>query len=177
MQALPRRRWPVPSHSSVLPTNQILLRYLSLCHGFSTADSFSQHCRRQRPVMAPASEGFTKHSRTPTSPHRRRRSLPTLVYRRLLCHGILQDKRDLGVSSQYNIRDSFVAVIVYDVEPRTVIALHALSGFICSSCLKFSVAWEHEQFSRLRATAATLSELSVAPDFLESAGGLSDSRL
>ncbi|XP_057805208.1 uncharacterized protein LOC131020435 isoform X3 [Salvia miltiorrhiza] len=166
MQALPRRRWPVPSHSSVLPTNQILLRYLSLCHGFSTADSFSQHCRRQRPVMAPASEGFTKHSRTPTSPHRRRRSLPTLVYRRLLCHGILQDKRDLGVSSQYNIRDSFVAVIVYDVV-----------SFICSSCLKFSVAWEHEQFSRLRATAATLSELSVAPDFLESAGGLSDSRL
>ncbi|XP_057805209.1 uncharacterized protein LOC131020435 isoform X4 [Salvia miltiorrhiza] len=119
MQALPRRRWPVPSHSSVLPTNQILLRYLSLCHGFSTADSFSQHCRRQRPVMAPASEGFTKHSRTPTSPHRRRRSLPTLVYRRLLCHGILQDKRDLGVSSQYNIRDSFVAVIVYDVVRTT----------------------------------------------------------
>ncbi|KAK6163606.1 hypothetical protein DH2020_000470 [Rehmannia glutinosa] len=38
------------------------------------------------------------------------------------------------------------------------------------------VAWEHEQFSRLRVTAATLSELSVAPDFLESTGGLSDSR-
>ncbi|XP_047938910.1 nicalin-1-like [Salvia hispanica] len=38
------------------------------------------------------------------------------------------------------------------------------------------VAWEHEQFSRLRVTAATLSELSVAPDFLESVGGLSDTR-
>ncbi|KAH6793639.1 M28 Zn-peptidase nicastrin [Perilla frutescens var. hirtella] len=38
------------------------------------------------------------------------------------------------------------------------------------------VAWEHEQFSRLRVTAATLSELSVAPEFLESTGGLSDSR-
>lgn len=38
------------------------------------------------------------------------------------------------------------------------------------------VAWEHEQFSRLRVTAATLSELSVAPDFLESTGGLSDIR-
>ncbi|KAG6433113.1 hypothetical protein SASPL_104720 [Salvia splendens] len=38
------------------------------------------------------------------------------------------------------------------------------------------VAWEHEQFSRLRVTAATLSELSVAPDFLESVGSLSDSR-
>ncbi|XP_051134370.1 uncharacterized protein LOC127253698 [Andrographis paniculata] len=38
------------------------------------------------------------------------------------------------------------------------------------------VAWEHEQFSRLRVTAATLSELSSAPDFLESTGGLSDSR-
>ncbi|KAK6138478.1 hypothetical protein DH2020_027798 [Rehmannia glutinosa] len=38
------------------------------------------------------------------------------------------------------------------------------------------VAWEHEQFSRLRVTAATLSELSVAPDFLESTGGLSDNR-
>ncbi|KAL8496322.1 hypothetical protein ACS0TY_020149 [Phlomoides rotata] len=38
------------------------------------------------------------------------------------------------------------------------------------------VAWEHEQFSRLRVTAATLSELSAAPDFLESTGGLLDSR-
>ncbi|XP_057768906.1 uncharacterized protein LOC130988931 isoform X4 [Salvia miltiorrhiza] len=101
-------------------------------------------------------------------------------------YGILQDKRDLGVSSQDNIRDSFVVVIVYDVEPRAVVALHALSGkalltcfysFICSSCLKFSVAWEHGQFSRLRVTAATLSELSVAPDYIESAGGLSDSML
>ncbi|XP_073066334.1 uncharacterized protein [Primulina eburnea] len=39
------------------------------------------------------------------------------------------------------------------------------------------VAWEHEQFSRLRVTAATVSALAVAPDFLESAGGLSDNRL
>ncbi|CAA0824315.1 Unknown protein [Striga hermonthica] len=38
------------------------------------------------------------------------------------------------------------------------------------------VAWEHEQFSRLRVTAATLSKLSVAPDFLESTGSLSDNR-
>ncbi|KAL3850279.1 hypothetical protein ACJIZ3_012161 [Penstemon smallii] len=38
------------------------------------------------------------------------------------------------------------------------------------------VAWEHEQFSRLRVTAATLSKLSVAPDLLESTGGLSDNR-
>ncbi|XP_042512335.1 nicalin-1 [Macadamia integrifolia] len=38
------------------------------------------------------------------------------------------------------------------------------------------VAWEHEQFSRLRVTAATLSELSVAPELLESTGGLYDSR-
>ncbi|OMO59914.1 Nicastrin [Corchorus olitorius] len=38
------------------------------------------------------------------------------------------------------------------------------------------VAWEHEQFSRLRVTAATLSELSVAPEMLEGTGGLSDSR-
>lgn len=38
------------------------------------------------------------------------------------------------------------------------------------------VAWEHEQFSRLRVTAATLSELSVAPEFLENFGGLSDRR-
>uniref|UniRef100_A0A5B6ZTK3 Nicalin n=1 Tax=Davidia involucrata TaxID=16924 RepID=A0A5B6ZTK3_DAVIN len=38
------------------------------------------------------------------------------------------------------------------------------------------VAWEHEQFSRLRVTAATLSELSVAPELLESTGGLSDNR-
>ncbi|XAR60164.1 hypothetical protein NMG60_11033421 [Bertholletia excelsa] len=38
------------------------------------------------------------------------------------------------------------------------------------------VAWEHEQFSRLRVTAATLSELSVAPEWLESTGGLFDSR-
>uniref|UniRef100_A0A2P2LI88 Nicalin n=1 Tax=Rhizophora mucronata TaxID=61149 RepID=A0A2P2LI88_RHIMU len=39
------------------------------------------------------------------------------------------------------------------------------------------VAWEHEQFSRLRITAATLSELSVAPELLENTGGLSDGRL
>ncbi|KAL3530363.1 hypothetical protein ACH5RR_009685 [Cinchona calisaya] len=38
------------------------------------------------------------------------------------------------------------------------------------------VAWEHEQFSRLRVTAATLSELSFAPDLLERTGGLSDNR-
>ncbi|KAF2310660.1 hypothetical protein GH714_016117 [Hevea brasiliensis] len=38
------------------------------------------------------------------------------------------------------------------------------------------VAWEHEQFSRLRITAATLSELSAAPKILESTGGLSDIR-
>ncbi|OVA10041.1 Nicastrin [Macleaya cordata] len=38
------------------------------------------------------------------------------------------------------------------------------------------VAWEHEQFSRVRITAATLSELSVAPELLESFGGLHDRR-
>ncbi|XP_024982768.1 nicalin-1 [Cynara cardunculus var. scolymus] len=38
------------------------------------------------------------------------------------------------------------------------------------------VAWEHEQFSRLRVTAATLSGLSVAPNLLENAGGLADNR-
>lgn len=38
------------------------------------------------------------------------------------------------------------------------------------------VAWEHEQFSRLRVTAATLSGLSTPPDLLESTGGLSDNR-
>ncbi|KAK9755874.1 hypothetical protein RND81_01G056900 [Saponaria officinalis] len=38
------------------------------------------------------------------------------------------------------------------------------------------VAWEHEQFSRLRVTAATLSGLSSAPEFLENFGGISDSR-
>ncbi|PKA47532.1 hypothetical protein AXF42_Ash014728 [Apostasia shenzhenica] len=38
------------------------------------------------------------------------------------------------------------------------------------------VAWEHEQFSRVRVTAITLSEFPVAPALLESSGGLSDSR-
>ncbi|PWA48604.1 hypothetical protein CTI12_AA486910 [Artemisia annua] len=38
------------------------------------------------------------------------------------------------------------------------------------------VAWEHEQFSRLRVTAATLSGLSAPPDLLESTGGVSDNR-
>lgn len=38
------------------------------------------------------------------------------------------------------------------------------------------VAWEHEQFSRLRITAATLSGISAAPEFLENYGGLFDSR-
>ncbi|XP_068310437.1 uncharacterized protein [Pyrus communis] len=38
------------------------------------------------------------------------------------------------------------------------------------------VAWEHEQFSRLRVTAATLSELPVAPELLESTGSFVDGR-
>uniref|UniRef100_A0A453S4U7 Nicalin n=1 Tax=Aegilops tauschii subsp. strangulata TaxID=200361 RepID=A0A453S4U7_AEGTS len=38
------------------------------------------------------------------------------------------------------------------------------------------VAWEHEQFSRFRVTALTLSELSTPPEFLESTGGLYDTR-
>ncbi|KAL9353989.1 hypothetical protein Peur_051959 [Populus x canadensis] len=38
------------------------------------------------------------------------------------------------------------------------------------------VAWEHEQFSKLRVTAATLTGLSAPPELLESTGGLSDSR-
>ncbi|KAM1310145.1 hypothetical protein ACFX15_006548 [Malus domestica] len=38
------------------------------------------------------------------------------------------------------------------------------------------VAWEHEQFSRLRVTAATLSGLPVAPELLESTGSLVDGR-
>ncbi|XP_023542146.1 nicalin-1-like isoform X1 [Cucurbita pepo subsp. pepo] len=38
------------------------------------------------------------------------------------------------------------------------------------------VAWEHEQFSRLRVTAATLSGLSTAPELLERTGGLVDNR-
>ncbi|URE36376.1 Nicastrin [Musa troglodytarum] len=38
------------------------------------------------------------------------------------------------------------------------------------------VAWEHEQFSRVRVTAVTLSELSVAPELLQSTGGLYDTR-
>ncbi|XP_008799665.2 nicalin-like [Phoenix dactylifera] len=38
------------------------------------------------------------------------------------------------------------------------------------------VAWEHEQFSRLRITAVTLSELSAAPELLENTGGLYDTR-
>ncbi|GMG98430.1 hypothetical protein Nepgr_000270 [Nepenthes gracilis] len=38
------------------------------------------------------------------------------------------------------------------------------------------VAWEHEQFSRLRITAVTLSELSAAPEFLENFGSIFDGR-
>ncbi|KAG8086592.1 hypothetical protein GUJ93_ZPchr0010g11313 [Zizania palustris] len=38
------------------------------------------------------------------------------------------------------------------------------------------VAWEHEQFSRFRVTALSLSELSSPPEFLESTGGLYDTR-
>ncbi|CAL1403856.1 unnamed protein product [Linum trigynum] len=37
------------------------------------------------------------------------------------------------------------------------------------------IAWEHEQFSRLRVTAATLSGLSSAPELFQRTGSLSDS--
>jgi len=38
------------------------------------------------------------------------------------------------------------------------------------------VAWEHEQFSRQRITAATLSQLEEAPELFERSGGIADSR-
>ncbi|CAN6444958.1 unnamed protein product [Victoria cruziana] len=38
------------------------------------------------------------------------------------------------------------------------------------------VAWEHEQFSRQRVTALTISELTSAPDLFEKAGGIYDTR-
>ncbi|KAF3778862.1 Nicalin-1 [Nymphaea thermarum] len=38
------------------------------------------------------------------------------------------------------------------------------------------VAWEHEQFSRQRITALTISELTSAPDLFEKAGGIYDTR-
>ncbi|VFQ94133.1 unnamed protein product [Cuscuta campestris] len=38
------------------------------------------------------------------------------------------------------------------------------------------IAWEHEQFSKVRVTAATLSELSAPPELFESTGGLADNR-
>ncbi|KAL0789741.1 hypothetical protein Bca101_005987 [Brassica carinata] len=47
---------------------------------------------------------------------------------------------------------------------------------LCSNLDSWKVAWEHEQFSRLRVTAATLSELPTPPELLESAGSLSDTR-
>ncbi|KAE8734829.1 hypothetical protein F3Y22_tig00000715pilonHSYRG00321 [Hibiscus syriacus] len=42
--------------------------------------------------------------------------------------------------------------------------------------INFSNPREHEQFSRLRVTGATLSQIPVAPELLESTGGLFDSR-
>jgi hypothetical protein len=38
------------------------------------------------------------------------------------------------------------------------------------------VAWEHEQFSRQRITAVTLSQLEEAPELLQRTGGIADSR-
>ncbi|KAG0631561.1 hypothetical protein M758_1G262500 [Ceratodon purpureus] len=38
------------------------------------------------------------------------------------------------------------------------------------------VAWEHEQFSRQRITAVTLSQLEEAPELLQRSGGIADSR-
>ncbi|GKE81008.1 nicalin-1, partial [Tanacetum coccineum] len=38
------------------------------------------------------------------------------------------------------------------------------------------IAWEHEQFSRLRVIAATLSGRSAPPDLLASTGCLFDNR-
>ncbi len=43
-------------------------------------------------------------------------------------------------------------------------------------CECLQVAWEHEQFSRQRITAATLSQLEEAPELFERTGGIADSR-
>lgn len=38
------------------------------------------------------------------------------------------------------------------------------------------VSWEHEQFSKVRVIAATLSELFIAPELFKNTGGLHDTR-
>ena len=43
-------------------------------------------------------------------------------------------------------------------------------------CELMQVAWEHEQFSRQRITAVTLSQLEEAPELLQRSGGIADSR-
>lgn len=49
-----------------------------------------------------------------------------------------------------------------------VCALSMLGGLM-------QVAWEHEQLSRQRITAATLSQLEEAPHLFERTGGIADS--
>lgn len=44
-----------------------------------------------------------------------------------------------------------------------------IAGLTCWEKL-LQVAWEHEQFSRQRITAATLSQLEEAPEFLDRTG-------
>ncbi|KAF9597919.1 hypothetical protein IFM89_022583 [Coptis chinensis] len=57
-----------------------------------------------------------------------------------------------------------------------ILRIHVEFGYPVTPPERIHVAWEHEQFSRVRVTALTLSGLSVAPGLLESTGGLLDSR-
>ena len=43
-------------------------------------------------------------------------------------------------------------------------------------CELLQVGWEHEQFSRQRITAITLSQLEEAPELFQHTGGIADTR-
>ncbi|GMP88380.1 hypothetical protein CsSME_00040396 [Camellia sinensis var. sinensis] len=103
---------------------------------------------------------------------------PENAYIKQIFEGFSNVAEDLGLKvglKHKKINISNPRILGADCFWMFVLFLHYYYLYYCRKTAHL-LAWEHEQFSRLRVTAATLSGLSVAPELLESTGGLFDNR-
>ncbi|RZR88682.1 hypothetical protein BHM03_00016308 [Ensete ventricosum] len=110
-----------------------------------------------------------------STPEPRKASSPTITNIQALSVG--SDSNGSGVVALLEIARLFSRLYS---SPKTRGRYNLLFGLTSGGPYNYNgtmkVAWEHEQFSRVRVTAVTLSELSVAPELLQSTGGLYDTR-